>query len=63
LIYIMTSGGPGNGTTTLEYFVYQSAFAKSEFGKGALYGIILFVVMAFVGLVQLRLIRNEDGGW
>jgi multiple sugar transport system permease protein len=63
LIYIMTSGGPGNGTTTLEYFVYQSAFAKTEFGKGALYGIILFVVMAFVGLVQLRLIRSEDGGW
>ncbi len=63
LIFIMTNGGPGFGTTTLEFFVYQSAFAQGEFGTGALYGIILFVIMIVVGLVQLRVIRSEDGGW
>ncbi len=64
LIFVMTSGGPGFGTTTLEFFVYQSAFALGQFGTGALYGIILFVIMIVVGLVQLRLIRSEDGeGW
>ena len=37
---------------------------KYQFGTGALYGIILFVIMIVVGLVQLRLIRSEDGeGW
>jgi multiple sugar transport system permease protein len=64
LIFVMTNGGPGYGTTTLEFFVYQSAFANGQFGTAALYGIILFVVMAVVGLVQLRVIRSEDGsGW
>ena len=64
LIFVMTNGGPGFGTTTLEFFVYQSAFAQGQFGTGALYGIILFVIMIVVGLVQLRLIRSEDGeGW
>jgi multiple sugar transport system permease protein len=64
LIFVMTNGGPGFGTTTLEFFVYQSAFSEGEFGTGALYGIILFVIMIVVGLVQLRLIRSEDGeGW
>ena len=64
LIFVMTNGGPGFGTTTLEFFVYQSAFAQGQFGTGALYGIILFVIMITVGLVQLRLIRSEDGeGW
>jgi len=64
LIFVMTSGGPGFGTTTLEFFVYQSAFSNGDFGTGALYGIILFVIMIVVGLVQLRLIRSEDGeGW
>ena len=43
LIFVMTNGGPGFGTTTLEFFVYQSAFSQGQFGTGALYGIILFV--------------------
>ncbi len=64
LIFVMTGGGPGFGTTTLEFFVYQSAFTQGQFGAGALYGIILFVIMIVVGLVQLRLIRSGDGeGW
>jgi multiple sugar transport system permease protein len=64
LIFVMTGGGPGLGTTTLEFFVYQSGFAQGQFGTGALYGIILFVIMIIVGIGQLRLIRSEDGeGW
>jgi ABC-type sugar transport system permease subunit len=61
LIFVMTGGGPGLGTTTLEFFIYQSGFAQGQFGTGALYGIILFVIMIVVGLVQLRLIRSDDG--
>jgi multiple sugar transport system permease protein len=63
LIFVMTNGGPGYGTTTLEFFVYQSAFSQGQFGTGALYGIILFVIMIIVGLVQLRLIRSDGEGW
>ena len=60
LIFVMTGGGPGFGTTTLEFFVYQTGFQQVQFGTGALYGVILFVIMAVVGLVQLRLIRADD---
>ncbi len=60
LIFVMTGGGPGFGTTTLEFFVYQAGFQQVRFGTGALYGIILFVIMAVVGLVQLRLIKPGD---
>jgi multiple sugar transport system permease protein len=64
LIFVMTGGGPGLGTTTLEFFVYQAGFAQGQFGIGALYGVILFVIMIIVGIGQLRLIRTEDGeGW
>ena len=62
LIFVMTGGGPGLGTTTLEFFVYQAGFAQGQFGTGALYGIILFVIMIVVGIGQLRLIRPDDGG-
>jgi ABC-type sugar transport system permease subunit len=61
LIFVMTGGGPGLGTTTLEFFVYQAGFSQGQFGTGALYGIILFVIMIIVGIGQLRLIRPADG--
>ncbi len=60
LIFVMTGGGPGYGTTTLEFFVYQTAFTKGAFGTGALLGVLLFVIMAVVGVLQLRLLRSDE---
>ena len=60
LIFVMTSGGPGYGTTTLEFFVYQTAFAVGQFGTGAMLGVILFVIMATVGIVQIVLLRTKE---
>jgi multiple sugar transport system permease protein len=60
LIFVMTGGGPGYGTTTLEFFVYQNAFSQGQFGTGALLGVVLFVIMAIVGLIQVRLLRTAD---
>ena len=60
LIFVMTGGGPGYGTTTLEFFVYQTAFGHAMFGTGAMLGIILFVIMAVIGLAQIRLLRSDD---
>ncbi len=60
LIFVMTGGGPGYGTTTLEFFVYQNAFGQANFGYGALLGVILFVIMAVVGLDPAR--AAADGG-
>jgi ABC-type sugar transport system permease subunit len=62
----MTNGGPGFGTTTLEFLRLTSpAFSQGQFGTGRpVRASILFVIMITVGLVQLRLIRSEDGeGW
>ena len=60
LIFVMTGGGPGFGTTTLEFFVYQSAFAKGDFGAGAMLGFILFVIMAGLGAAQLAITRSKE---
>jgi multiple sugar transport system permease protein len=60
LIFVMTNGGPGYATTTMEFLVYQTGFNQSQFGTAALYGIILFVITAVVGIVQLRLIGAKD---
>lgn len=59
LIFVMTGGGPGYGTTTLEFFVYQQAFSQGQFGTGAALGIVLFLIVFAISLFQLRLM-NQD---
>ena len=60
LIFVMTGGGPGYATTTLEFLVYETGFQQGQFGTAALYGLILFVITAIVGVVQLRLIGSNE---
>ena len=60
LIFVMTGGGPGFGTTTLEFFIYQSAFSRGDFGTGAMLGVLLFFMMAILGIGQLLIMRNRD---
>ena len=51
LIYVMTAGGPGFSTTTLEFQIYQSAFTLGNFGQAAALGIFLLLIMLAVTLV------------
>jgi ABC-type sugar transport system permease subunit len=59
LIFVMTSGGPGFGTTTLEFFVYEKAFNTGAFGLAAAIGVVLFVIVFAISITQLRLFRSQ----
>jgi multiple sugar transport system permease protein len=59
LIFVMTGGGPDYGSTTLEFYVYQQAFVQDNFGTGALLGVLLFVIIAGVSALQVRLFRSR----
>jgi ABC-type sugar transport system permease subunit len=52
LIFVMTSGGPGDGTTTLEFAIYQQAFTQSDFGRGAMLGMVLLVTVGVITALQ-----------
>jgi ABC-type sugar transport system permease subunit len=60
LIYVMTSGGPGWGTTTLEFFIYQQAFTEGNFGVAATAGTLLFAGVFLVSMVLIRSLRSDD---
>ena len=60
LIIVMTNGGPGYGSTTLEFFIYEQAFTENNFGVGATAGVVLFVLVFVVSMIQLRLLRSDD---
>lgn len=59
LIFVMTGGGPGYGTTTLEFYVYQQGFQVGVFGYAAAIGIVLFVIVFAISLAQLRIFRSR----
>ncbi len=53
-IYVLTSGGPANGTTVLVFYIYQQAFLFGEFGYSAAMGTVLVVIMLLASLVVFR---------
>lgn len=53
-IYVMTGGGPGNSTETLDLFAYFNAFTYLEVGKGAAIATVMLLIIFLVSLPILR---------
>lgn len=53
-VYIMTQGGPVNSTNMLVLYIYQNAFQFFEAGYASAISVVLFAIMIFLTLVQLR---------
>jgi multiple sugar transport system permease protein len=60
LIFVMTGGGPGFSTTTMEFYIYRLAFNQTDFGMGATVGIVLLVVIAVVTTPLMLLYRRTS---
>jgi multiple sugar transport system permease protein len=58
-IFVMTSGGPVNRTTTVVYYIYQSAFQNYEMGYASTLAFGLFALLFVFTLLQLRLYRRD----
>ena len=59
-IFVMTSGGPGYETTTVDYFIYLKAFAGFNLGGGAALAVMLFFVILGLTTVQFRVFRDDE---
>lgn len=53
-IYMLTSGGPGNATTTFSILVYNFAYKADSFGKASALGVILLIVIILISKVLLK---------
>lgn len=60
LIYVLTNGGPGYETTTLDYFIYQKAFSGFDFGQAAALALMLAVITLILTVIQLRVARFDE---
>ncbi len=59
-IYVMTQGGPGNSTKTIQMLDYQLSFTYFKVGSGASLAIIIvFLILAFGGILIKQLNTNQ----
>jgi multiple sugar transport system permease protein len=59
-IYVMTSGGPVNKTTTMVYYMYKWAFVYFDMGYASTLAFALFAMLLVFTAFQLRLFRKAD---
>ena len=58
-IFVMTSGGPVNKTTTMVYYMYLWAFKYYDMGYASTLAFALFAMLLVFTALQLRLFREE----
>ena len=59
-VFVMTAGGPGFDTTTIDYLVFLRAFSSTNLGSGAALAVILFLFIGILTLIQTRVFKLGD---
>lgn len=60
LVYVLTGGGPANGTQTIAYFTYVQAFSDQRFGYGSALAEVIVVCILLLSAVYLRALRRDE---
>jgi raffinose/stachyose/melibiose transport system permease protein len=60
LVWIMTQGGPANGSTTMVTYMYDRGFARYNFGYGSAVAVVLFVISFVFSLLYQRYVMRRD---
>lgn len=61
IIWVMTEGGPANGTDILVTYLYKLAFRFGQLGKAAAISLIMFGVLLVFTILYVALVsRNEE---
>jgi multiple sugar transport system permease protein/N,N'-diacetylchitobiose transport system permease protein len=60
IIYVMTGGGPANGTQTVTFLTYLQAFSAQRFSVGAALAYLTVLAILALAMVYLRLLRQNE---
>lgn len=60
IIYTMTRGGPANGTQTIAYYTYVTAFSDQNFGVGSALSYLIVMVILALSALYLRMLRRSE---
>ena len=60
--YILTKGGPDNGTVTVVQLIYREAFQRQNLGAAAAVSVVVLFALLALNAVQFRLLRDPERG-
>ncbi|MCL4875857.1 MAG: sugar ABC transporter permease [Anaerolineae bacterium] len=60
IIYIITRGGPVNGTMVISYLTYQETFSSLRIGSGSALSFIVSAFILILSLIYIRLLYTEN---
>ncbi|GLQ57963.1 carbohydrate ABC transporter permease [Devosia nitrariae] len=58
-VYVMTNGGPVRASYTLVYMLYDQGFQFFNFGAASAVGVVLFIIILLISLVQRRFLSER----
>jgi N,N'-diacetylchitobiose transport system permease protein len=59
-VFVMTGGGPARSTEVISITTIAEGFGRHEFGLGSALAVTLFVVLAAITIVYIRMMREEE---
>jgi putative chitobiose transport system permease protein len=59
-VYIMTQGGPRNSSKTVVYYLYEQAFSELEISYACTIGLVLFLGILGLSILNLKLSQGRD---
>lgn len=60
IIWVMTEGGPANGTDILVTYLYKLAFRFGQLGKAAAISLVMFLVLLAFTMLYVALVSRND---
>ena len=58
--YALTEGGPARSTETIALNIYTDAFGSFKTGYGSAKSVVLFLIVAVITIIQLRITRRRE---
>lgn len=59
-VAVTTQGGPVNATRVIYYYIFDLAFNRGQFGYASAISVALFIILAGVSIIQLRMSRANQ---
>ena len=59
-VAVTTNGGPADATRVVQYYIFDLAFQRLDFGYASAVSVMLLLVLAIIAFIQLRLTRANE---
>ena len=60
LMFALTGGGPGRASVLISMTIYNESFTNKRAGYGSALGVILFLIILIITLIQMKFLRKRE---